>query len=67
MNKIQIIEEKLNNIQFHIDHVNEVMLNPGLYETPKEKTPVDLESYLNDLVSAKSILEQEKEALTNQG
>jgi hypothetical protein len=43
------------------------MANPGLYETPSNKTPENLEQYLLDLTAKKQILENEKEALTNQG
>lgn len=67
INKIEIIQEHINNIQFHIDHVNMVMANPGLYETPSNKTPENLEQYLLDLINKKQVLEDEKEALTNQG
>ena len=67
INKIEIIEERISNIQFHIDHVNNVMANPGLYPTPDNKAEVDLVQYLQDLMSTKQALEAEKEALTNQG
>ena len=67
IDKIAIIQEHINNIQFHIDHVNTVMANPDLYETPLNKTPENLEQYLLDLTAKKQILENEKEALTNQG
>ena len=67
INKIEIITERISNIQFHIDHVSHVMANPGLYPTPDNKTEVDLVQYLQDLMSAKQALEAEKEALTNQG
>lgn len=65
INKIAIIQEHINNIQFHIDHVNTVMANPGLYETPLNKTPENLEQYLLDLIAQKQVLEDEKKALTN--
>ena len=67
INKIEIITERISNIQFHIDHVSHVMANPGLYPTPDNKTEVDLVQYLQDLMSTKQALEAEKEALTNQG
>jgi len=67
IDKLAIIEERISNIQFHIDHVNTVMENPGLYETPSNKTPENLEQYLLDLINKKQVLEDEKEALTNQG
>jgi hypothetical protein len=67
INKIEIITERISNIQFHIDHVNHVMANPELYNTPDNKTEVDLTQYLKDLTSIKQALEAEKEALTNQG
>lgn len=67
INKIEIITERISNIQFHIDHVNNVMANPGLYPTPNNKSEVDLVQYLQDLMSAKQALEAEKQALTNQG
>ena len=67
MNKIEIIEERISNIQFHIDHVSHVMANPEIYNTPSNKTEVNLVQYLQDLTSAKQALEAEKEALTNQG
>jgi hypothetical protein len=67
INKIEIITERILNIQFHIDHVNHVMANPELYNTPDNKTEVDLTQYLKDLTSIKQALEAEKEALTNQG
>lgn len=67
MNKIGIIEERISNIQFHINHVNHVMSNPGLYPTPDNKTQVNLSQYLQNLESTKQALEAEKEALTNQG
>jgi hypothetical protein len=66
IDKLAIIEERISNIQFHIDHVNTVMENPGLYETPSNKTPENLEQYLLDLTSKKQALENEKQALTNQ-
>ena len=67
INKIEIIEERISNIQFHIDHVNHVMANPGLYPTPNNKAEVDLVQYLQDLMLQKEALELEKQALTNQG
>jgi hypothetical protein len=67
INKIEIIMERISNIQFHIDHVNNVMANPGLYPTSNNKSEVDLVQYLQDLMSTKQALEAEKEALTNQG
>ena len=67
INKIEMIEERISNIQFHIDHVSHVMANPGLYPTPDNKTEVDLVQYLQNLMSTKQALEAEKEALTNQG
>jgi hypothetical protein len=60
INKIEIITERISNIQFHIDHVNHVMANPGLYNTPDNKTEVDLTQYLKDLTSIKKALEAEK-------
>jgi D-ribose pyranose/furanose isomerase RbsD len=67
INKIEIITEKISNIQFHIDHVNNVMANPGLYPIPDNKNEVDLVQYLQDLMLQKEALELEKQALTNQG
>jgi hypothetical protein len=67
MNKIDLIQERIDNIQFHIDHANRVIANPEMYLTPSEKIPVDIEKYLLDLLVIKSALEQEKETLTNQG
>ena len=66
IDKISIIVEKVSNIQFHIDHVNHVMSNPELYNTPNNKTEVNLAEYLQDLMNAKQALEAEKRALTNQ-
>jgi hypothetical protein len=34
INKLEIIQEHLNNIQFHIDHVNQLLVNPESYLTP---------------------------------
>ena len=67
INKIDIITERISNIQFHIDHVNHVMNNLGLYSTPSNKNEVNLIQYLQDLTSVKQALEAEKETLTNQG
>ena len=67
INKIEIITERISNIQFHIDHVSHVMANPGLYPTPDNKNEVDLSQYLQNLESIKQALETEKQALTNQG
>jgi hypothetical protein len=67
IDKLNIIEERIANIQFHIDHVSHVMSNPELYETPEHKSQVNLTEYLQDLMSKKQALEAEKEALTNQG
>ena len=67
INKIEIIQERISSIQFHIDHVNHVMANPELYNTPENKTEVDLVQYLQDLMLQKEALELEKQALTNQG
>jgi len=66
INKLEIIQEHLDNIQFHIDHVNNVMANPDMQFIPDGKIGVDLELYLEDLLSVKQALEQEKQALTNQ-
>jgi hypothetical protein len=66
INKLEIIEEHLNNIQFHIDHVNQAMVNPEFYQTPLNKTTVDLNEYLSSLMSQKEALENEKQTLTNQ-
>jgi hypothetical protein len=67
INRLAVIEEHISNIQFHIDHVNRVMANPGLYETPSNKNPENLEQYLLDLNAKKQALQNEKETLTNQG
>jgi hypothetical protein len=67
INKLEIIQEHLDNIQFHIDHVNQVMLDPESYTTPLNKTPTDLDGYLSDLMSQKEALKNKKMALTNQG
>jgi Uri superfamily endonuclease len=67
INKIDIITERISNIQFHIDHVNHVIANTGLYATPDNKTEVNLSQYLQNLESIKQSLETEKQALTNQG
>lgn len=67
INKLEIIQEHLNNIQFHINHVNDVLMNPESYTTPSNKTPEDLNIYLSDLISQKEALENKKTALTNQG
>ena len=67
INKIEMIEERISNIQFHIDHVNHVMANPGLYSTSDNKTQVNLSQYLQNLESIKQALETEKQVLTNQG
>jgi len=67
INKIDIITERISNIQFHIDHVNHVMANPGLYAIPDNKTEVNLSQYLQNLESIKQALETEKQVLTNQG
>ena len=62
-----MIDERISNIQFHIDHVNNVMANPGLQFVPDGKIGVDLGLYLQNLVSVKQALEAEKQTLTNQG
>ena len=67
IDKLAIIEERISNIQFHIDHVNTVIENPDLYETPSNKTPENLEHYLSDLNAKKQALENERQTLTNQG
>jgi len=67
INKLEIIQGHLDNIQFHIDHVNQVLLNPESYTTPLNKTSTDLGGYLLDLMSQKKALENKKTALTNQG
>jgi hypothetical protein len=67
INKLEVIQERLNNIQFHIDHVNRVLVNPESYPTPLNKTLVDLNGYLLKLMSQKEALESESIALTNQG
>jgi len=67
IDKLNIIEERISNIQFHIDHVNNVMANPDMQFIPDGKIGVDLYQYLQDLVSVKQALEAEKQALTNQG
>jgi len=66
INKIEIIDERISNIQFHIDHVNNVMENPDMQFVPDGKIGINLELYLQDLVSVKQALEAEKQALTNQ-
>lgn len=63
INKIEIITQRISNIQFHIDHVNHVIANPELYNTPDNKTEVDLAQYLKDLTSIKQALESELSAL----
>ena len=65
INKIEIIEERISNIQFHIDHVNHVMANPDMQFIPDGKIGVDLDLYLQELVSVKQALEAEKLSLTN--
>jgi hypothetical protein len=42
------------------------MLNPEFYQTPLNKTPIDLNGYLSNLMSQKEALENEKQTLTNQ-
>jgi len=63
INKLEIIQEHLNNIQFHINHVNHVLSSPESYTTPSNKTSLDLDTYLSDLMSQKEALEQELESL----
>ena len=67
INKLEVIQERLNNIQFHIDHVNRVLVNPESYPTPLNKTPMEIDGYLLSLMSQKEALENESKALTNQG
>lgn len=67
INKIKIIDGRISNIQFHIDHVNNAIDNPDMQFVPDGKIGVNLELYLQDLVSVKQALESEKQALTNQG
>ena len=67
IDRLNIIEERVSNIQFHIEHVNSVMANPDMQFLPYGKIGVDLYQYLQDLMSAKQALEAEKQALTNQG
>ena len=63
INKLEIIQEHLDNIQFHINHVNHVLTNPESYMTPANKTPLNLDTYLSDLMSQKEALEQELKSL----
>jgi hypothetical protein len=67
IDKLNIIEGRISNIQFHIDHANHAISNPELYKIPEGKDEVNLIEYLQDLMSKKRALEAEKETLTNQG
>jgi len=66
INKLEILQSHIDNIQFHIDHVNMVLLDPSQYETPENKSPIDLDEYISDLLAQKQALENQKTALTNQ-
>lgn len=66
INKLELIQEHLYNIQFHINHVNQVLMNRESYYIPSNKTSVSLDEYLLDLMSQKQVLEDKKIALTNQ-
>ena len=48
INKLEILQSHIDNIQFHIDHVNKVLLDPTQYDTPENKEPVDLGVYMSD-------------------
>jgi hypothetical protein len=65
INKLEILQSHIDNIQFHIDHVNKVLLDPTQYGTPENKQPIDLDVYMSDLLSQKEALINEKIALTN--
>lgn len=66
INKIDLINGRLNNIQFHIEHVIKGMNSPELYVVPENKVGVDLDLYLQNLIDIKLALEAEKASLTNQ-
>lgn len=63
IDKLDIINEAISNIEFHISHAEHVRDNPDLYETPEGKQGVDINQYLIDLNLKKQALEQERLSL----
>jgi hypothetical protein len=60
INKIDIIDQAIANLNFHIAHAENVRDNPSLYVTPENKQAIDIDEYLLDLNSKKYALEQER-------
>lgn len=63
IDKLDIINEAISNIEFHISHAEHVRDNPDLYEVPEGKQVVDINQYLIDLNLKKQALEQERLSL----
>lgn len=60
IDKLMMINQAIDNLNFHISHAEHVRDNPDLYVTPDHKQAVDIDQYLIDLNSKKYALEQEK-------
>lgn len=64
INKIDIINERINNLNFLIESYTDAINNPQ--NTPSSKIPVDLHLELALFEQRLEALNIEKEALTNQ-
>jgi len=64
INKLEIINERINNLIFLIEAYKDAINNPQ--ETPSNKIPVDLHSELASFELRLEALIVEKQALTNQ-
>jgi hypothetical protein len=64
LEKIEIIQNKINTMSFHVIALREDIINSPLGDIPEKPSR---QSVLYDILSIINTLEAEKEALTNQG
>jgi len=64
LEKIEIIQNKINTMSFHVIALKEDIVTSPLGDVPEKPTR---QSVLDDILSIIDALEIEKKALTNQG
>jgi hypothetical protein len=64
LEKIEIIQNKINTMSFHVVALREDIINSPLGDIPEKPSR---QSVLDDILNIIDALESEKEALTNQG
>ena len=52
--KLAYLQAEINNLNFHVEHVNAAIDNPENYPIPEDKPSIDLLAYLEELTNKKN-------------